>query len=223
MSHYFIEDPREHGLKFNPFKALVAPRPIAWVSTVSADGIANLAPYSFFNAVSDAPPMIVFAPNNPRMGGGFKDTLANLEATGEFVVNLCNYDLREAMNQSSAHVGPEVDEFELAGLTKADCHHVKVPRVAEAPAALECKFLFRTRLPSWHPKVENNVVFGEVKGIHIAENILKDGLVDMAAYQPLARLGYMDYSVVREAFAMDRPDGDLASYESSKKARRAAE
>jgi len=223
MSHYFIENPREHGLEFNPFKALVAPRPIAWVSTVSAKGLVNLAPYSFFNAVSDAPPMVVFAPNNPRPGGDAKDTLANLEQTGEFVVNLCSYDLRQPMNQSSAHVDPAVDEFELAGLTKAECHHVNVPRVAQAPASLECKFLFRTRLPSWHPKVENNVVFGEVKGIHIAEQILKDGLIDMAAYRPLARLGYMDYSYVGEVFSIERPDGDLASYESRKKTVRAAE
>jgi flavin reductase (DIM6/NTAB) family NADH-FMN oxidoreductase RutF len=223
MSHYFIADPRKHGLKYSPFKALVAPRPIAWVSTVSADGVVNLAPYSFFNAVADNPPMIVFAPNNPRPGGGAKDTLTNLEQTGEFVVNLCSYDLREEMNASSAHVDPNVDEFELAGLTKAECHHVKVPRVAEAPAALECKFLFRTRLPSTSPKAENNVVFGEVLGMHIAENILKDGMVDMLAYQPLARLGYMDYSWVQSVFSMDRPDGDLASYEAAKSSRRAAE
>tara|TARA_R110002096_G_scaffold4167_12_gene19723 strand:- start:1028 stop:1699 length:672 start_codon:yes stop_codon:yes gene_type:complete len=223
MSHYFIENPREHGLKFNPFKALVAPRPIAWVSTISAAGVTNLAPYSFFNAVADSPPMVIFAPNNPRPGGGAKDTLANLEQTGEFVINLCSYDLRVAMNESSAHVDPSVDEFELAGLTKADCHHVKVPRVAEAPASLECKFLFRTRLPSSSPKAENNVVFGEVLGIHIAENILKDGMVDMLAYRPLARLGYMEYSWVQSVFSMDRPDQDLASYEGKKTNARAAE
>lgn len=223
MSHYFIEDPRKHGLKYNPFKALVAPRPIAWVSSKSADGVVNLAPYSFFNAVADSPPMIMFAPNNPRMGGGRKDTLTNIEQTNQFVVNLCSYDLREQMNLSSAHVDPDVDEIELAGLTPAPCRHVDVPRVLEAPAALECEFMFRNRLPSTHPKIENNVVFGRVVGIHIAENILKDGMVDMLAYRPLARLGYMDYSHVESVFAMDRPDQSLESYEAGKSPKAAAE
>ena len=222
MSHYYIGDPRNHGLKYNPFKALVAPRPIAWVSSKSAAGVVNLAPYSFFNAVADTPPTIIFAPNNPRMGGGRKDTLVNIEETGQFVVNLCNYDLREAMNLSSAHVDPDVDEIEMAGLTPAPCNAVDVPRVLEAPAALECEFMFRTRLPSGHPKIENNVVFGKVVGIHITESILNDGMVDMIAYEPLARLGYMDYSRVTEVFAMDRPDQDLDAYEAGK-AKRAAE
>ncbi len=106
------------------------------------------------------------------------------------------------MNVSSAHVDPEVDEFELAGLTNADCRHVDVPRILEAPAALECEFMFCTRLPSGGPRGENNVVFGKVVGVHIAENILKNGLVDMLAYQPLARLGYMDYSHVESVFAI---------------------
>ncbi len=167
--------------------------------------------------------MIMFAPNNPRMGGGRKDTLTNIEQTNQFVVNLCSYDLREQMNISSAHVDPEVDEIELAGLTPAPCHHVDVPRVLEAPAALECEFMFRTRLPSANPKIENNVVFGRVIGIHIAENILKDGLVDMLAYRPLARLGYMDYSHVESVFAMERPDQDLDSYEAGKSSKAAAE
>ncbi|MGZ0189682.1 MAG: flavin reductase family protein, partial [Alphaproteobacteria bacterium] len=156
----FIDDPRKHGLKFNPFKALVAPRPIAWVSTQDTDGVLNLAPYSFFNAMADSPPIIVFAPNNPRLGGGRKDTLTNIEATNEFVVNLCSYELREQMNTSSAHVGPEEDEFALAGLTPEPSTNVKPPRIKEALAALECEFMFRVRLPSTHPKVENNAVFG---------------------------------------------------------------
>ena len=223
MSHYFYDDPSNHGLKYNPFKALVSPRPIAWVSSKSAAGVINLAPFSFFNAVSDSPPMIMFAPNNPRPGGGRKDTLVNIEEINQFVVNLCSYDMRMPMNTSSAHVNPEVDEFELAGLTKADCRYVNVPRILEAPAALECEFMFRTRLPSSSPKGENNVVFGKVIGVHIADNILKDGMVDMLAYQPLARLGYMDYSHVESVFAMDRPDQDLDGYEAMTSKRKAAE
>ena len=128
----FFDDHRKHGLRHNPFKALVAPRPIAWVSSVSADGVANLAPFSYFNACADRPPTVMFAPNNPRPNGEGKDTLRHVEQTNEFVVNLAGYDLREAMNPTSAHVDPSIDEFELAGLTPAPSVHVKAPRVAEA-------------------------------------------------------------------------------------------
>ena len=171
----FYADHRKHGLRHSPFKALVAPRPIAWVSSLSTEGVVNLAPYSFFNAMADSPPIIVFAPNNPRLGGGRKDTLENIEQTGEFVVNLCNWDLRLPMNESSAHVPPEVDEIELAGLTAAPSEIVKPPRVAEAPAALECEFLFRVRLPGSSPKIENNACFGRVVGVHISDDIIVDG------------------------------------------------
>ena len=202
----FYSDPSEHGLKHNPFKALVAPRPIAWVSSRSAAGIVNLAPFSFFNAMAERPPIIVFAPNNPRPGGGRKDTLTNIEETGDFVVNLCNWDLREAMNETSAHVAPDADEFALAGLTAAPCEKVAAPRVAEAPVALECQFLFRVRLPGGGPKIENNACFGKVVGIHIADDIVVDGMIDMGRYKPVARCGYMDYAVVESVFAMGRPD-----------------
>lgn len=212
----FYDDPRKHGLPYNPFKALVAPRPIAWVSSQDTEGVLNLAPYSFFNAMADSPPIIVFAPNNPRMGGGRKDTLTNIEATNQFVVNLCSSDLRDQMNLSSAHVAPDVDEFALAGLTPAPCVHVKVPRVKEAMASLECEFMFRVRLPSSSPKAENNAVFGKVVGIHIDDSILENGMVQMDRYKPLGRLGYMDYTVVDNVFAMDRPDQDLDAYEGKK-------
>ena len=215
----FYDDPKRHGLRYNPFKALVAPRPIAWVSSVSAEGAPNLAPFSFFNAVAEFPPTICFAPNNPRPGGGRKDTLVNIEETNEFVVNLCNYDLREKMNQTSAHVGPDVDEFAVTGLTPAPCRNIKVPRVAEAPVALECVFMHRLRLPSTNPKIENNVVFGRVVGVHIADELIVDGKIDMHRYRPIARLGYMDYTVVETVFAMDRPDDDTESTESRNKQR----
>ena len=147
----FFDDQRKHGLRHNPFKALVAPRPIAWVSSVDIDGIANLAPFSYFNACADRPPTIMFAPNNPRPNGEGKDTLRNIEQTNEFVVNLVGYDLREAMNLSSAHVDPSVDEFALAGLTPAPSVHVKAPRVEEAPVSLECRFITRLRLRATIP------------------------------------------------------------------------
>ena len=201
----FYDDPKQHNLRHSPFKAIISPRPIAWVSTVDIDGLGNIAPYSFFNAVSERPPMIVFAPNGPRPGGGAKDTLVNIEQTNEFVVNLCPWDLREQMNQSAAHVAPDVDEFELTGLTRAECVHVAVPRIAEAPASLECRFHSRIRLPSSSPKAENNLVIGEVVGIHIDDRIIVDGMIDMARYRPLARLGYMDYTSVDSVFEMPRP------------------
>ena len=213
----FYADHRKHGLRHSPFKALVAPRPIAWVSSLSTGGVVNLAPYSFFNAMADSPPIIVFAPNNPRLGGGRKDTPENIEQTGEIVVNLCNWDLRVAMNESSAHVPPDVDEIELAGLTAAPSEIVKPPRVAEAPAALECEFLFRVRLPGSSPKIENNACFGRVVGVHIADDIIVDGMVDMTRYRPIARCGYMDYALVESVFSMDRPDDNLEAWESRRR------
>ena len=202
----FYDAPAKHNLKHNPFKALVSPRPIAWVSSMDTEGALNLAPFSFFNAVSERPQMVFFAPNGPRPTGGEKDTLVNIEQTGEFVVNLCNYDLRDAMNESSAHVAPDVDEFALAGLTPEPSVNVKVPYIKEAPAALECKFLMNVTLPTNNPKSKNNMVIGEVVGIHIDDGIIDGGMIDMAKYRPLARLGYMDYGTTDNVFEMLRPD-----------------
>jgi len=213
----FYEDPKHHGLKYNPFKALVAPRPIAWVSSVDTEGNLNLAPFSFFNAVAEFPPTIVFAPNGPGPRGDGKDTLANIEKTNEFVVNFATWDLREQMNETSAHVPANVDEFELAGLTPIPSINVKVPRLKESPVNLECVFLQRVRLPSTNPKIENNVVFGRVVGVHISDEIIVDGRVDMMKYRPISRLGYMDYSVVDNVFSMERPDDNLDAYEARKR------
>ena len=153
-----------------------------------------------------APPPSCLRPTTRARTARARDTLRNVEQTNEFVVNLVGYDLRESMNATSAHVGPSVDEFELAGLTPAPSVHVKVPRVAEAPVSLECRFLTRLRLPSDHPRVENNLVVGTVVGTHIADRIIRDGMIDMAAYRPVARLGYMDYTSVESVFEMLRPD-----------------
>ncbi len=201
----FYDDPKKHNLKHNPFKALIAPRPIAWISSVDLDGVINLAPFSYFNAVSDSPPMIMFAPNGRRPTGLGKDTWQNIQQTNEFVVNLSNWNLRDAMNASSAEVGPDVDEFALAGVTPAPSIHVKAPRVKEAPASLECRLLTRISLPTTNPESENNVVFGEVIGIHIDDAIIQDGMIDTSIYHPLARHGYMDYSAVDSVFEMLRP------------------
>jgi flavin reductase (DIM6/NTAB) family NADH-FMN oxidoreductase RutF len=195
-------DPRrgDHGLPRNPFLSLVAPRPIGWISTLAADGTPNLAPYSFFNAFATQPHVVGFSST------GRKDSLANVEATGCFVANIVSADLAEAMNATSAVVRAEVDEFALAGLTRAESRVVSAPRVAEAPAALECLHV-RTVPITGVDGVEGEsfLVLGEVVGIHISDAILTDGLVDVDKLRPLARLGYMDYAVVRDAFAMRRP------------------
>lgn len=187
---------RNHGLPHDPFKALVAPRPIGWVSTLSREGVLNLAPYSFFNAVAEAPPYLMFS------SAGRKDSLENADATGEFVCSLATWDLREAMNASSATVPPEVDEFALAGLETAPSRLVRPPRVAASPVAFECRTWKLIELPSNH---RYTMVIGEVVGIHIEERFIRNGLVDTAAMRPIARLGYMDYSVVDEVFTIQRP------------------
>lgn len=191
----------DHGLRFNPFKALVAPRPIGWIGTLGADGSRNLAPYSFFNAVSDHPPMVMFSSH------GRKDSIANIEATGEFTCSLATWALREPMNLSSAAVRRGVDEFALAGLTPAPSRIVKAPRVAESPAALECRLWKVLELPS-AGREGYVVAFGHVVGVFIDDAFIRDGMVDTGAMRPIARQGYMEYSVVtpETVFALNRPE-----------------
>lgn len=192
-----------HGLAHNPFKALVTPRPIGWISTVDARGRANLAPYSFFNAVADAPPMVMYASTGRKIGRDEgKDTLANIRATGEFVVNVVPRALADAMNVSSGALGPDVDEFARAGLARAASRVVAPPRVAAAPASLECRLWQVIDLPGQ----DNHMVLGEVVGIHIDAKVIVAGKVDVTRFQPLARLGYRDYAAVESVFALDRPD-----------------
>ncbi|MBM3517509.1 MAG: flavin reductase family protein [Alphaproteobacteria bacterium] len=202
----YIDDPRQHGLRFNPWKAIVVPRPIGWISTLSREGVANLAPFSYFNGVADFPPMVMFAPIGPKPEGGAKDSYANAVQTQEFVVNMVTWELRERMNLTSEHFAADVDEFERAGLTKVPCVKVKAPRVAESPVALECRLVTALRLPTDAPPIENNIVIGEVIGIHLDERILADGVVDIARYRPMARLGYFDYACVSSSVTIPRPD-----------------
>jgi len=196
-----------HGLPHDPFKALVTPRPIGWISSVDAEGRANLAPYSFFNGCGDAPPQVMFSQvgrkNRPEQ---VKDSIANIRTTGEFACNMVSAALKDAMNTSSGIYPAEVDEFELAGLTKAPGVAISAPHVAEAPAVLECRLLkVIDDLPSWHAHAINVMVIGEVVGVHIDEAILKDGRVDLLTYNPVARLGYMDYTTVTDVWEMLRP------------------
>jgi flavin reductase (DIM6/NTAB) family NADH-FMN oxidoreductase RutF len=190
----------DHGLPHDPFKALIAPRPIGWVSTLAADGRVNLAPYSFFNAVSEKPHILMFSST------GRKDSASNIEETGEFVWNLATYALRDKMNMTSAPVPRGVNEFELAGLTQAPCRLVSPPRVGESPAALECKHLQTIHLKDLNGvPVDRHMVLGQVVGVHIDDAYIHDGLVDTARLRPLARLGYKDYAVVDETFQLTRP------------------
>jgi flavin reductase (DIM6/NTAB) family NADH-FMN oxidoreductase RutF len=187
-------------LPHDPFKALIAPRPIGWVSTLSKSGAVNLAPYSFFNAICDLPPIIVFSSN------GRKDSLTFAEETREFVWNMPTYALRDAMNASSAPLPRGESEFAFAHLETAPSRLVAPPRVAASPAALECKVSDTYRLKDMNgAETENYLVFGQVVGIHIDEAYIKDGMVDTAAMQPIARCGYMDYALVEKLFTMTRP------------------
>lgn len=190
----------DHGFQYDPFKAIVAPRPIGWVSTVSAEGQVNLAPFSYFNAVAQAPHYVVLG-----IGAG-KDSLRNIEATGEFAVNMATWDLREQMNATSAHVPHDVDEFDIAKLTRVPCRMIRPPRVGESPACLECRLHQLIPLPDDDGKAEDCMVLGRVIGIHIDDRFIRDGRVDTAAMQPIARLGYSEYATVSEAWRMRRPD-----------------
>lgn len=192
----------DHGLPHNPFKALVSPRPIGWISTLDPEGRANLAPYSFFNAIADTPPMVMYSSTGQKLGRPeTKDTISNIRAGSEFVVNIVSLALRDAMNVSSGPYPADTDEFEQAGLAKAPSNIVSPPRVALAPAALECRVWRVIDLPG----AQNTLVLGEVLGVHIDPSILRDGLVDVTLYKPLSRLGYHDYSAVERVFPLNRP------------------
>lgn len=191
-----------HGLPHNPFNAVVAPRPIAWISTRGADGSENLAPHSFYNICAYTPPQVMFASTGrkPDRARG-KDTVANIEETGVFCVSVVEYAMREAMNRTSGPWPRETDEFAEAGIERAPCETIACSRVARAPAAFECRLV--QIVPA---RGQNNfVVLGEVTGIHLRDDCLVDGLFDVTRFGAVARLGYKDYAVVREVFTMTRP------------------
>ncbi|RAP56116.1 flavin reductase family protein [Oleiagrimonas sp. MCCC 1A03011] len=189
---YSYEVAQGHGLPHDPFKAIVAPRPIGWISTRDAEGRGNLAPYSFFNAISDTPPVLAFG------SSGYKDSVRNAETTGAFVYNLATEALADAMNGSSANFASGEDELRAMGLTPAACRCVDVDRVAESPAALECRVLDVIRLKDLRGDVTDSyVVFGQVVAVHLDMAFLRDGLFDTAAAGSIQRAGYMtDYAVV---------------------------
>lgn len=203
--HY---DPRRDDcpLPFDPFKSCTVPRPIGWLSTVSKDGLVNLAPYSQWQNLTFDPPMVMFAANQ-HVDGRRKDTVVNAEDTGWFVWNMATYDLREAVNQSAVDYPHGVDEFEKAGVTKAACIDAPAPRVAEAPCHFECRYLSTHRLRGASTVGTVDVVFGEVARIHVRDDVvLPSGKLDIAKIAPLARMGYYDYTAVRDTFEMRIPN-----------------
>ncbi len=206
----FFRTDQKHGLPHNPFNALVAPRPIGWISTLDREGRPNLAPYSFFNGVSYTPPQVIFSGGQRPARRGetvpMKDSVINARETGEFVVNIATWALRDAMNATSAHFPADVDEFDVAKLTKEKSELVKPPRVKESPVHLECLTVAvypTLSVPGYAP---NLIVLGKVIGIHIDESVLTDGIVDQKKLRLIARLGGHDYTRVDEVFTMRRPD-----------------
>ena len=196
-------DPRHKPipLPHDPLTALVVPRPIGWISTLGRNGIVNLAPYSFFNAVASTPPFVMFS------SAGIKHSQLNAEQTGEFVASLATYELREELNITSAMVGAEVSEPELARLEMAPSIAVKPPRVKRSPTALECRYVKTVELPGPDGKPHGfSIVIGEVVGIYIDDSVIVNGMVDLSRVRPIARLGYLDqYTVVDTIFKMTRP------------------
>lgn len=190
-----------HGLPHNPFTAIVAPRPIGWISTRGAPGD-NLAPYSFFNAVAYTPPQVMFASTSAKPDrGDTKDSVANIRETGVFAVNIVGWDQREAMNRTSGPWPRETDEFADAGIARAECLTIPCPRVADSPATLECRMTQIVTLKG----AANFLVLGEVTGVHLRDDCLVAGRFDALRFNPVARGGYKDYSVVRDLFQMTRP------------------
>jgi flavin reductase (DIM6/NTAB) family NADH-FMN oxidoreductase RutF len=191
-----------HGLPHNPFNAIVTPRPIGWIATRGADGSENLAPYSFFNAVAYVPPQVMFASTSAKPDrDGTKDSVANIRETGVFCVNVVEYAMKDAMNLTSGPWPREVDEFAKAGIAREECRTIPCSRVANAPASLECRLVQIVQLPG----EANFVVFGEVTGVHLRDDCIRDGVFDVLAFNPLTRMGYRDYSVIREKFSLKRP------------------
>ena len=201
-------DPRSepHGLAHTPINALVAPRPIGWITTLTPAGTVNLAPYSFFNLVSSGPPVVMFS------SGSRKDSQSNAETGGEFVYNMATFALREVMNASSAVFDAAVSEPEMLGLEMIPSRTVKPPRVKRSPVHFECRYLKTVELfGSDGSRNRSSVVLGEVVGIHIDDGLITDGMVDITRARPIARLGYMDYCVVDAVFEMLRPASPAAA------------
>ena len=196
--------PKKNPFSIDPYKSLIFPRPIGWISSIDKKGIVNLAPYSYFNAIADDPPQIMFVAAASDKPSQKKDTLSNIMATKEFVVNFATTATRKQMNLSSKDIHKDDDEFVLTKLKKRKSRLVKVPSVADSPVNLECKLLKSIKLKS-NSKNFSTMVMGEVIGIYIKDNFIEKGRVNSAAMRFVARMGYSEYTTVSSKFRMKRP------------------
>lgn len=200
----FYEPKKGHPFSIDPYKSLIFPRPIGWISTISKKGVPNLAPYSYFNAIADDPPQIMFSEEASTAHNRYKDSLTNILSNKEFVVNFATLKTRKQMSLTSIDAPPEIDEFKFAKLKKRKSKKVKTPSVAESPVTLECKLLKTLNLKSNSQKC-GTIVIGEVVGIFINDKFVKKGRVDSAAMRYVARLGYSEYTTISSKFRIPHP------------------
>ena len=201
---YYETDKNDHGLRYNPLKACVAPRPIGWLTTIDAAGVVNLAPFSFFNLLSYDPPFVMFSAGVHESDGGKKDSVANVEATGEFVYNMATWAQKDQMNETARIIDRTVDEMAAVGLEPLPSRLVRPPRVKGSPVHFECTLHQIVVLPGRKPSSDHHVVMGRVVAVHIDDNALTDGRVDLVKLRPIARLGYKDYASVESVFQMEK-------------------
>jgi flavin reductase (DIM6/NTAB) family NADH-FMN oxidoreductase RutF len=211
---YYETDRNDHGLRYNPLKACVVPRPIGWLTTLSAAGVLNLAPFSFFNLLSYDPPFVMFSAGTHEADGGRKDSVVNVQETGEFVYNMATWEQRDQMNLTAMLIERGVDEMAAAGLEPLPSRLVRPPRVKGSPVHFECRLHEVIRLPGNKPTSEHHLVIGRVLAVHIEDAALTaDGRLDILKLRPIARLGYKDYTCIDSIFQMDKrsPEDKLAS------------
>ena len=201
---YYETAKNDHGLRYNPLKACVVPRPIGWISTVNAEGRVNVAPFSFFNLLSYDPPFVMFSAGTHEIDGGTKDTVANIQATGEFVYNMATWSQKDQMNRTAMIVDRSIDELQASGLEALPARLVKPPLIKGSPVNFECTLHQILDLPGRVPSGVHHVVIGKVVAVHIDDDALTDGKVDVVKLRPIARLGYKDYVSVETIFEMEK-------------------
>jgi len=201
---YYETDKNDHGLRYNPLKACVVPRPIGWITTINAGGQVNLAPFSFFNLLSYDPPFVLFSAGVHEADGGKKDSVRNAEATGEFVYNMATFAQKDQMNETARILDHDVDEMKAVGLEPMPSRLVRPPRVKGSPVQFECRLHQIVVLPGRVPSSIHHVVIGHVVAVHIDDAALTDGRVDVLKIRPIARLGHKDYAAVDAVFQMEK-------------------